>query len=61
MVRLDEPTPGIATLGAFECGGPAAMVMVGCYLYGNEAKAVAEREEPVWRSWLGEKFASESV
>ena len=56
LVRLDQPAPGIATLGAFNWGGPAAMVMVGFYLYGNEAKAVADREEPVWRSWLG-KFA----
>ena len=61
VVRLDEPAAGIATLGAFSCGGPAAMVLVGFYLYGNEAKAVAEREEPAWRSWLGEKFASESA
>ena len=61
VVRLDEPAPGIATLGAFDCGGAAAMVLVGFYLYGNEAKAVSEREEPVWRSWLDEKFASRSV
>ena len=57
VMRLDEPTSGVATLGAFDCGAPAAMVLVGFYLYGKDAKAVAEREEPLWRAWLGEKFA----
>ncbi len=56
LLRLDQPMPGVGMLGAFACGGPAPLVMVGFYLYGNEAKATVEREQPLWQRWLGERF-----
>jgi hypothetical protein len=30
--------------------------MLRVYLYGEEAAAVAEREERSWQAWMGERF-----
>ncbi len=54
LLRIDEPAPGIASLGAFDCG--AVQVMVSLFLYGDNAAAVAAREEPAWRAWMNERF-----
>jgi uncharacterized protein YndB with AHSA1/START domain len=53
LLRLDEPAPGFAMLGAFNCAG-AVMATVTLYLYGDGAAAAAERDEPAWRAWLDE-------
>jgi uncharacterized protein YndB with AHSA1/START domain len=55
LVRLDEPTPGAAFVGAFNSGG-MTMASLNIYYYGDEAEAVAARDEPVWRAWLNERF-----
>jgi uncharacterized protein YndB with AHSA1/START domain len=55
LLRLDHPGPGIAALGAFNCGGPS-MVAMSFYLYGDEAAATAAREKPKWDAWFGEHF-----
>ncbi len=55
LVRLDQPGPGVATLGAFAFGG-TAMVLVSFYLYGDQAAAVVAREQPAWQAWLGRHF-----
>lgn len=54
LLRIDEPSPGIASLGAFDCG--AVQVMASLFLYGDKAAAVAAREEPIWRAWMNERF-----
>lgn len=51
LVRLHEPTSGIAHLFTMPMGGKTC-VSVRYYLYGEHAPAVTAREEPAWRAWL---------
>lgn len=55
LLGLDTPVPGTAYIGAFTCGG-MVQVYVAIFLYGAEAKAAVERDEPSWQKWLGERF-----
>ena len=55
LLRLDEPTPGVAALGAFNCGGPS-MVALNFYLYGDQAAEIAAHETPLWQAWMQEHF-----
>ena len=55
LLRLDEPGPGIAALGAFNCGGPS-MVAMSFYLYGDQAAGTVARETPRWQAWFQERF-----
>jgi len=55
VLRIDAPVPGYALIGAF-IWNDAAHVGVTLYLYGEEAPAVAAREEPAWRAWMEERF-----
>jgi uncharacterized protein YndB with AHSA1/START domain len=52
---LDEPAPGIGLIGA---GGPGDEVftVVRAQLFGDDAPAVAARDEPAWRAWMDEHF-----
>jgi len=54
-VRLDQPAPGMAHLATMPMGGQMC-VYICLYLYGEGARAVAEREEPAWQAWLGRLF-----
>jgi uncharacterized protein YndB with AHSA1/START domain len=57
MVRLDQPAVGTAHVSAMPMGGQ--MCLYAClYLYGDGARAVAAREEPLWRAWLARLFPS---
>ena len=56
MLRLDRPAPGIAHLFAMPMG-PSVCVPVRFYLFGDQAAAVAAREEPLWQAWINERFA----
>jgi len=51
IVRLDEPTSGVAYFLPVGMGGQACL-SVSLYLYGAQAKAVATREAPVWQAWI---------
>lgn len=53
-VRLTEPAPGIAIVGAYSCG--AVMGMVSLYLYGPKAAAAAQRDRAAWQAWLESRF-----
>lgn len=55
LLRVDKPGPGIAALGAFNCGGPI-MVALNLYLYGDQAAGTAARETPRWEAWFQEHF-----
>jgi uncharacterized protein YndB with AHSA1/START domain len=55
LLRVDKPGPGVAALGAFDCGGPI-MVALGFYLYGDQAAATVAREKPLWDAWFQEHF-----
>ncbi len=51
LIRLDQPTSGVAHLFAMPMGGKTHL-RVHLFLYGDQAAAVAGREEPLWQSWL---------
>ncbi len=55
LLGLDAPVPGTAYIGAFSCGG-MVQVYLAIYLYGADAKAAVERDEPVWQAWINEQF-----
>ena len=55
LLRLDKPGPGIAALGAFNCGGPS-MVAMSFYLYGDQSQATVAREKPLWDAWFQKHF-----
>jgi uncharacterized protein YndB with AHSA1/START domain len=54
LLRLDAPAPGSAYVGAFSCG--MVMVCLSVYLYGDQAKAAVERDQPTWQTWMGGRF-----
>lgn len=56
LLRLDEPAPGVALVGAYSWGGKTHAA-ISFYLYGDRAPAAAERDEPRWSTWLNELFA----
>jgi uncharacterized protein YndB with AHSA1/START domain len=55
ILRLDEPAPGIAFLGAFAMGEQVLLTSA-FYLYGDRAPAAARRDEPRWQAWMKERF-----
>ena len=55
LLRLDQPGPGTAALGAVNCGG-TVMVTLSFYLYGDQAAGTAARETPLWQAWIEERF-----
>lgn len=56
LLRLDEPAPGLALLGAYAWDGKIHAA-ISLYLFGDRAAAVAARDEPLWQSWMNEQFA----
>jgi uncharacterized protein YndB with AHSA1/START domain len=55
LLRLDKPGPGVAALGAFNCGGPI-MVALNFYLYGDQAAGTVAHETPIWEAWFQKRF-----
>lgn len=55
ILGLEQPAPGTAHLTVSAMGGQV-YVYVCLYLYGDAGRAVAEREEPVWREWIDRLF-----
>lgn len=56
LLRLDQPGPGIAALGAQTFPGGPTTVAMNVYLYGDQAAAAAARETPVWQAWFEKHF-----
>lgn len=57
LLRLDEPTTGIAHLFALPMGGQVYLP-IRLYLYGDQAPAAVARAEPAWQAWLHTHFPS---
>ncbi len=55
LLRLDKPGPAAAALGAVTWGG-SAMVTLNFYMYGDQAAGIVGREQPLWESWIKERF-----
>ncbi len=54
LLRLDQPSPGVAAVGVFNCG--QTMVALNFYLYGDQAAANVARETPQWQAWFQKNF-----
>jgi len=55
LLRLETPAPGVAHLFALQMGGNVLLPMR-LYLFGERARAVAQREEAVWQAWIGREL-----
>jgi hypothetical protein len=55
LLRLDEPTPGIAHLFAMPMGGPV-ILSIRLYLYGQQAPGVATEVTPGWQTFINQHF-----
>jgi len=56
-IRLDEPAPGLIFLFAHLMGDKIYLA-VNAFLYGDGAAAAAARLEPVWQTWMQERFGA---
>ncbi len=56
LLRLDQPVPGVAALGAVTYPGGQGMVGMNMYLYGDGADAAVARATPVWQAWMQKHF-----
>lgn len=55
LLVLQKPTAGIAHLFPMPMG-PVTLLAVRFYLFGEEAAAVAEREDAAWKAWMAAQF-----
>ncbi len=55
LLRLDNPGPGVAALGAVNFGGQS-MVALNLYLYGDQAAGTVAHETPLWEAWIQKRF-----
>jgi uncharacterized protein YndB with AHSA1/START domain len=56
LLRLDQPGPGVAALGAVTYPGGPTVVAMNLYLYGDQAAGTVARETPLWQAWIQERF-----
>jgi uncharacterized protein YndB with AHSA1/START domain len=54
-LRVDEPTAGIAMVGVYTWD-ERVTTLFHAYLFGDEAPAVAAREEAAWQAWMDARF-----
>jgi uncharacterized protein YndB with AHSA1/START domain len=52
LLRLETPGPGVLALGSFNCGPGQSMVGINFYHYGDRSADTADRERPLWQSWI---------
>jgi uncharacterized protein YndB with AHSA1/START domain len=55
LLRLSQPSPGIALTGTYGVGN-ATNASMAFYLYGEDAEQRAASSEPKWRDWFNETF-----
>lgn len=55
ILRLDEPAPGAALIGAFTWEG-RVLITLHLFLYGEQAAAVVAGEEAAWWRWMEERY-----
>ena len=58
IMRLEEPTSGVAQLFAMPADG-IQIISVRLYLYGEDAGEVVARELPAWQAWMKAQFPAE--
>jgi len=56
LVRLDEPSQGVAHVYVMAMHGQS-IVVNRVYLYGDQAAAIATRDEPRWQAWMKARYS----
>jgi len=56
LLRIDQPGPGVAALGAFSFPGGQSMVALSFYHYGDQAAETVARVTPLWQAWVQDRF-----
>jgi len=56
LLRLENPGPGIAAIGAVTYPNGQGMAAMNLYMYGDQAAAAVARETPRWEAWFQEHF-----
>ncbi len=56
ILHIEQPTTGVAHLFVWPLDDQI-LLSFRFYLYGEDAAEIVSREEPLWRSWVGEKFS----
>ena len=51
LMKLGTPAPGVGLVGVYTWGD-RVHAMITLYLFGQEAAAIAQRDEPLWRAWV---------
>lgn len=55
ILHIEAPTSGVAHLFVWPIN-EQILLSLRFYLYGEDAAEVVSREEPIWRSWMEERF-----
>jgi uncharacterized protein YndB with AHSA1/START domain len=55
ILRLDQPTAGIAFLFVHSMGSQVVLE-IRFYLYGKQAAGIVARDEPQWQHWMNTQF-----
>lgn len=55
MLRLGKPAPGVAFVHVFGMEDKVH-AYIRAHLFGDDAPAIAARDEPAWRAWMNERF-----
>lgn len=56
LVRLEQPGPGVGSLGTFRFPGSPTMVAINLFLFGDQAAEIVAHETPRWEAWFQEHF-----
>ncbi len=56
LLRLDQPGPGVAAVGAFAYPGGQTFVAVNFYLYGDPDAGTVAQVTSRWQAWMQERF-----
>ena len=57
VFRLDQPAPGIAAASTYKISEKATATL-SLYFYGDDAPAVAARDEAAWQAWIKDRIKS---
>lgn len=52
LLRVTDPVPGYLIFGAWDKGDGKAGVMIGGYLFSEDAAAYVDRGQAAWKDWL---------
>jgi uncharacterized protein YndB with AHSA1/START domain len=56
LLRIDQPSPGVAALGIAGYPGGPSSVALNLYLYGDQGAATLKRQTPLWEVWFKKNF-----